>query len=73
DGELTDDAIERLANAVFRRLKEYVLSRQIEQLTPQLQRLNPLENPREHDELFARLLDLQRQKRELNEMGEGAE
>ncbi|MGZ4144080.1 MAG: DNA primase [Actinomycetota bacterium] len=73
DGELTDDAIERLANAVFRRLKEYVLSRQIEQLTPQLQRLNPLENPREHDELFAKLLDLQRQKRELNEMGEGAE
>ena len=42
-------------------------------MTPQLQRLNPLENPKEHDELFAKLLDLQRQKRELNEMREGDE
>jgi len=72
-GEQTDDAIERLALAIFTRLKEFVLNRQIEQLTPQLQRLNPLEAPKEHDELFAKLLDLQRQKRELNEMGEGDE
>jgi len=73
DGELTDDAVERLAIAVFSRLKEFVLNREIEQLTPQLQRLNPLENPKEHDELFAKLLDLQRQKRDLNEIGEGDE
>ena len=73
DGDLTDDAVERLAIAVFSRLKEFVLNREIEQLTPQLQRLNPLENPKEHDELFAKLLDLQRQKRELNEIREGDE
>jgi len=73
DGDLTDDAVERLAIAVFSRLKEFVLNREIERLTPQLQRLNPLENPKEHDELFAKLLDLQRQKRELNEIREGDE
>ena len=72
-GEQTDDAIEHLAVAIFTRLKEFVLNRQIEQLTPQLQRLNPLEAPKEHDELFAKLLDLQRQKRELTQMGEGDE
>ena len=73
DGDIDDEAVERLAIAVFSRLKEFVLSREIEQLTPQLQRLNPLENPKEHDELFARLLELQRQKRELTQMGEGDE
>jgi DNA primase len=73
DGELTDDAVERFAVATFSRLKEFVLNREIEQLTPHLQRLNPLENPKEHDELFAKLLDLQRQKRELTEIGEGEE
>jgi DNA primase len=73
DGDLTDDAVERLAIAVFSRLKEFVLNREIEQLTPQLQRLNPLENPKEHDELFAKLLDMQRQKRELTEIREGDE
>jgi DNA primase len=73
DGDLTDDVIERLALEVFSRLKESVLSRQIEELKPQLQRLNPLDSPKEHDEMFARLLDLQRQKRELTEIGEGDE
>ena len=73
DGDIDDEAVEHLAIAVFSRLKEFVLSREIEQLTPQLQRLNPLENPKEHDELFARLLELQRQKRELTQMGEGDE
>ena len=73
DGDIDDEAVERLAIAVFSRLKEFVLSREIEQLTPQLQRLNPVENPKEHDELFARLLELQRQKRELTQMGEGDE
>ena len=73
DGELTDALIERNAIEVFSRLKEFVLSREIEQLTPQLQRLNPLESPKEHDELFAKLLELQRQKRELTQMGEGDE
>jgi DNA primase len=73
DGDLTDALIERNAIEVFSRLKEFVLSREIEQLTPQLQRLNPLESPKEHDELFAKLLELQRQKRELAQMGEGDE
>ena len=73
DGELTDAIIERYAIEVFSRLKEFVLSREIEQLTPQLQRLNPLESPMEHDELFAKLLQLQKQKRELTQMGEGDE
>jgi DNA primase len=73
DGDVDDDAVERLAIAVFTRLKEFVLSREIERLTPQLQRLNPLENPTQHDELFAKLLDLQRQKRELSQMREGDE
>jgi DNA primase len=73
DGEQTDAVIERYAIDVFTRLKEFVLSREIEQLTPQLQRLNPLESPKEHDELFAKLLELQKQKRELTQMGEGDE
>ncbi|HLW16112.1 MAG TPA: DNA primase, partial [Actinomycetota bacterium] len=73
DGEQTDAVIERYAIDVFSRLKEFVLSREIEQLTPQLQRLNPLESPKEHDKLFAKLLELQKQKRELTQMGEGDE
>jgi DNA primase len=68
EGEVT----ERLASEIFSRLKEFVLSRQIDELKNRLQRLNPLEQPEEHESMFEQLIELERLKRGLSETGEGA-
>ena len=60
-GEVT----ERQAAEVFGRLEAMVLSRQIDELKQQLQRLNPIEESNTYDTLFVRLIDLERQKRAL--------
>jgi len=72
-GDQRDDVIERLAQEVFTRLKESVLSRQIEELKSRLQRVNPLEAPQEHESLFAELIEMEGTRRRLNQTGEGDE
>ena len=41
-----------LAREIFRRLKEFVVTRQTEDLKARLQRLNPTTHPREYEALF---------------------
>src|SRR5207244_3674717 len=60
-GEIT----ERQAAEVFGRLKGFVVSRQVDELKEQLQRLNPIEENNTYDMLFARLIELERTKRAL--------
>lgn len=61
EGEVTD---RRIAE-IFSRLKGTVLSRQIDELKSQLQRLNPMDDRQTYDTLFARLIELERERRAL--------
>jgi DNA primase len=65
------EATERLAGEVFTRLKEFVLTRQIDELKGRLQRINPLDEPADHERLFEELIELERRKRALGEGEEG--
>ncbi|MCA1830706.1 MAG: DNA primase [Actinobacteria bacterium] len=56
---------ERQATEVFARLKGAVLTRQVDDLKQELQRLNPIEEKNTYDLLFVRLIDLEREKRAL--------
>ncbi len=68
---VTGEVTERLVAEVFIRLKEFVLARQIDELKTTLQRINPLDEPQEHERLFAELIELEREKRALSESEEG--
>ena len=69
---IAGDVSERLVEDIFRRLKEFVVARQTEDLKARLQRLNPTTNPEEYEALFAELIELERRKRRLSEEGEEA-
>ena len=71
-GEIAGEATERLVEDIFRRLKEFVVTRQTEDLKAQLQRLNPTTDPDGYEALFADLIELEKQKRRLSEEGEEA-
>ena len=60
---------ERLAAEVFMRLKTFVISRQIDELKPRLQSLNPTSDPEGYAAMFAQLMDLERRKRRLSDEG----
>ena len=59
------EATERLANEIFNRLREFVLTAEIDEIKLRLQRINPIERADEHRELFAKLIELEMRKREL--------
>jgi DNA primase len=71
-GEPTEEYADRL----FLRLEEFRLDHQIEEVRRELQRINPLKAPEEHDTLFdqlARLAGAKRRVRELQEVPHPAE
>ncbi len=64
-------ADERYAAAVLSRLQEFALSRRIAELKPQLQRINPVEDPERYGRAFAELVQLEQSVRALRERGAG--
>ncbi|HVL32442.1 MAG TPA: DNA primase, partial [Actinomycetota bacterium] len=60
----------RLIADIFTRLKEMVLTRQIEEKKIRLQQLNPEGNVEEYHARFAELIELEAAKRKLTDMGE---
>jgi DNA primase len=67
---INGDATDELADDIFLRLKEFVLTRQIDEVKARLQALNPTTNRDEHWALYTELIELERTKRALTR-GEG--
>ena len=69
DGEISD----RYVSSITARLNEVALSRSIADIKSSLQRLNPIENEKEYNEIFAQLVDMESRRRALRELafGEG--
>jgi DNA primase len=61
------------ADQVFRRLEELRLTRAIDQLKGNLQRMNPVERPHEYTEVFEELIALEARRRALREPRPGGE
>ncbi|HEU0102004.1 MAG TPA: DNA primase [Mycobacteriales bacterium] len=61
----------RYAGAVLSRLQEFALSRRMAELKPQLQRINPAEEPERYGRAFAELVQLEQSVRALRERGAG--
>jgi DNA primase len=61
EGEPTRDYVDR----VFLRLREFALSRQIEDTRKQLERLNPLRAQQEYDQMFEQLVALEGARRRV--------
>jgi DNA primase len=61
------------ADQVFRRLEELRLTRAIDQLKGNLQRMNPVERPHEYTEAFEELIALEARRRALREPRPGGE
>jgi DNA primase len=69
NGEISD----RYISSITARLNEVALSRSIAEIKSTLQRLNPVENEKEYNEIFAKLVDMESRRRALRELafGEG--
>jgi DNA primase len=62
----------RYAGAVLSRLQEFAVTRRVAELKPQLQRVNPVEEPERYGRVFAELIALEQSIRALRERGAGA-
>ncbi len=65
-GEVND----RLVEEIFARLKEFSLSRQIDEMKARLQKLNPLERTDEYQSLMREWLELEGKRRDVRRWGE---
>lgn len=63
EGDITDE----LAAGIFLRLKEWVLTRQIDALKARLQAINPTAHPDDHWSLYNELIELEKTKRSLTQ------
>jgi DNA primase len=67
DGEVSD----RYINSIFARLREAALSRIIAEIKSTLQRLNPVDNEVQYQEIFAKLVDMEAARRVQKELALG--
>ena len=67
DGEVSD----RYINSIFARLREVALSRVIAEIKSTLQRINPVENDAQYQEIFAKLVDMEAARRVQKELALG--
>ena len=67
------DISDRYISSITARLNEVALSRSIAEIKSTLQRLNPVENEKEYNKIFAQLVDMESRRRALRELafGEG--
>ncbi len=61
------------AEQVFLRLEEFALKRQADLVRRDLERVNPLKSPEEHERLFERLVRLEGERRRLRVAAEGVQ
>ena len=66
-GEATGDYVERL----FLRLEEFALKRRADAIRKQLERVNPLKMPADHESLFEELIALESARRKIRVAAEG--
>jgi hypothetical protein len=67
-----EDELEARLREVFVRLQVFSLERDIKGRRNTLQEINPLDDPRRHDELFTELVGLEAERRDLLRRVEGA-
>ena len=67
DGEVSD----RYINSIFARLREVALSRVIAEIKSTLQRINPVENDAQYQQIFAKLVDMEAARRVQKELALG--
>ena len=67
DGEVSD----RYINSIFARLREVALSRVIAEIKSTLQRINPVENDEQYQEIFAKLVEMEAARRVQKELALG--
>ena len=67
DGGVSD----RYINSIFARLREVALSRVIAEIKSTLQRINPVENDAQYQEIFAKLVDMEAARRVQKELALG--
>ena len=67
-----EGAEERYASSMLARLQELDTTRQVEQVKSKLQRVNPVEQEAEYQQLFGELLALEQYRRGLREQGIGS-
>jgi DNA primase len=61
------------AEQIFLRLEEFALKRQADLIRRDLERVNPLKAPEEHERLFERLVQLEGKRRRLRVAAEGVQ
>ena len=67
DGEVSD----RYITSIFARLREVALSRSIAEIKSTLQRLNPVENDAQYQEIFTQLVGMEAARRVQKELALG--
>ena len=67
DGEVSD----RYITSIFARLREVALSRSIAEIKSTLQRLNPIENDAQYQEIFTQLVGMEAARRVQKELALG--
>lgn len=69
----TGDLTDKYVSSITARLNEVAISRSIAEIKSTLQRLNPVENGEEYNEIFGRLVEMESRRRALRELafGEG--
>jgi DNA primase len=67
DGEVSD----RYINSILARLREVALSRVIAEIKSTLQRLNPVENEVQYQEIFSKLVEMEAARRVQRELALG--
>ena len=67
DGEVS----ERYTTSIFARLREVALSRSIAEIKSTLQRLNPVENDAQYQEIFGQLVGMEAARRVQKELALG--
>ncbi|MFN2643273.1 MAG: DNA primase [Actinomycetota bacterium] len=65
--EIPGEVSDRLVDEIFSRLKEFTLTRQIDQMKSRLQALNPIRHPTDYEALFEELMALEGRRREMSE------
>ena len=63
--EVPGEVSERFVEEIFSRLKEFALTRQIDQVKSRLQALNPITKQSEYEALFEELMTLEGRRREM--------
>lgn len=63
--DIKTNNIERFATDIMMRIKEFAIARRIDTLKAEMQKIDSVDDPARHDDLFSRLLKLEAERREI--------